>query len=160
MTVDVRAALPAEAAVVAKLHELCLGEAWQADSVGRLMALPGAFALFAVPAERPAAEPVGFILCVPSPPALDIAAMGVVPPRRRSGVGARLLDAAMARARDGGAAALLLEVADDNSAALSLYRGRGFVRAGVRRGYYRRVDGNRDAVVLRRSLLIGTSSGE
>lgn len=160
MTVVVRPARPAEAAVVAALHETCLGEAWQVDSVARLMALPGAFALFAVPADRPVAPPEGFVLCVPSPPMLDIAAIGVVPHRRRRGLGGLLLDAAVDTARAGGSEALLLEVADDNAAALALYRRHGFVCAGVRRDYYRRADGNRDAIVLRRSLMSDTSSGE
>lgn len=160
MTAEIRRAGPAEAAAIAALHEACLGEAWQADSVARLMALPGAFALLATPAGAGVPEPVGFVLCVPSPPSVDIAAIGVLPRRRRTGIGGRLLDAAVETARAGGAAALLLEVADDNAAALALYRRRGFVRAGLRRGYYRRPDGIRDAVVLRRLLLIDANSAE
>jgi ribosomal-protein-alanine N-acetyltransferase len=145
-----------DAAVIAALHERCLGESWQADSVARLLALPGAFALVA--AAPPPAGPVGFILCVPSPPDIDIAALGVLPDRRRTGLGGRLLDAAVALARAGGAASLMLEVADDNAAALALYRGRGFAPAGRRPGYYRGPEGRRDALVLRLALLPGASS--
>jgi ribosomal-protein-alanine N-acetyltransferase len=112
------------------------------------MVLPGAFALVAVVAD----DPVGFVLCVSSPPDVDIAAIGVLPARRRAGIGRRLLDAAIATARAGGAAAVMLEVADDNAAARALYRGRGFARVGRRPGYYRRPAAARDAVVLRLQL--------
>jgi ribosomal-protein-alanine N-acetyltransferase len=139
-----------EAAVIAALHQQCLGEAWQVDSVARLLALPGTVALVATLASTDA--PAGFILCVPSPPDLDVAAIGVLPTHRRAGLGGRLLDAAIEAAHAAGAAALMLEVADDNPAALALYRGRGFVPTGRRRDYYRRPEGRRDALVLRRSL--------
>ncbi len=157
VAVTLQPAGAADAAVIAALHERCLGEAWQAASVARLLALPGAFALIA--AAPPPAGPVGFILCVPSPPDIDVAAIGVLPDRRRAGLGGRLLDAAVAMARAGGAASLMLEVADDNAAALALYHRRGFVPAGRRPGYYRGPEGRRDALVLRLALLPDANSG-
>ncbi|WP_254453743.1 hypothetical protein [Siccirubricoccus sp. G192] len=56
----------------------------------------------------------------------------------------------MAAARARGAAAMFLEVAAGNPAALALYRGLGFDRVGQRRRYY--PDGS-DALVLRRDLV-------
>jgi len=44
-------------------------------------------------------------------------------------------------------------VAEDNAAAVALYEGEGFERAGVRRRYYARPGGPpQDALVLRRAL--------
>jgi ribosomal protein S18 acetylase RimI-like enzyme len=40
----------------------------------------------------------------------------------------------------------------DNSAALSLYTGRGFIPVGHRRNYYRQAGRRGDALVLRREL--------
>jgi len=40
----------------------------------------------------------------------------------------------------------------DNSAALSLYTGRGFIPVGSRRNYYRQANRRDDALMLRRVL--------
>jgi ribosomal-protein-alanine N-acetyltransferase len=58
------------------------------------------------------------------------------------------LQAAIARARELGAEAMLLEVGTDNPAALALYAGLGFAKVGMRKGYYH----GRDALVLRLPL--------
>lgn len=55
-----------------------------------------------------------------------IAGMGVVPEARRRGVGRRLMTAAMAGTRAVGLRYLVLEVVEQNSPALELYRGLGF----------------------------------
>ncbi|GAA3534298.1 hypothetical protein AFL01nite_06090 [Aeromicrobium flavum] len=68
---------------------------------------------------------------------------------RREGVGSRLLQAAEDAARGKGADRLLLEVADDNAAALALYRRAGYREAGRRRSYYR---SGADAVLMERPL--------
>lgn len=69
---------------------------------------------------------------------------------RGRGHGARLLRHHLARVRQAGATALLLEVAADNAAALRLYRGMGFEEFGRRKGYYPGRDGTRrDAVTMR-----------
>lgn len=146
---------PEAAALVAALHARCLGEAsgdaWGAESIARLLALPGGFALVATE-PGPDAAPAGFVLCLAADPAVDIAALGVLPEHRRRGIGAALVAAAARSARTAGAEALLLEVAADNAAAIALYRGCGFAPAARRRDYYRRPGGRCDALVLRRPL--------
>jgi [ribosomal protein S18]-alanine N-acetyltransferase len=69
---------------------------------------------------------------------------------QRHGVGRALLDALLARARDLGAAAVLLEVAVDNEPAQKLYESYGFDGVGVRKGYYQ--PSNTDALVMRLDL--------
>jgi len=59
------------------------------------------------------------------------------------GLGRRLLDALVARARELGAQRVLLEVRVDNDPAIHLYESSGFRRLGRRRGYYQ--PGNVDA---------------
>jgi [ribosomal protein S18]-alanine N-acetyltransferase len=68
---------------------------------------------------------------------------------RRTGLASELLDAVVGLARAGGADRLLLEVREDNAAALAFYAARDFVEVDRRRRYYR--DGA-TAVVMRRSL--------
>lgn len=67
---------------------------------------------------------------------------------RRQGLGSRLLEEILSRARAGGAARIFLEVRPSNSPALELYTKRGFQTLGVRQRYYKAKDGNEDAVVL------------
>lgn len=75
---------------------------------------------------------------------------------RGRGLAAMLLDRHAERVRRAGAAAHFLEVAADNAAALALYRGRGFVEIGRRKGYYPSNDGRsatpRDALTMRRDI--------
>jgi ribosomal-protein-alanine N-acetyltransferase len=59
-----------------------------------------------------------------------------------------LLEAVLEVARLRGAAAIFLEVREDNEAARALYAQAGFTEAGRRQGYYSGVDG----LVLRRNL--------
>jgi ribosomal-protein-alanine N-acetyltransferase len=68
------------------------------------------------------------------------------------GFGARLLRHAMRVAKTLGARTLLLEVRPSNTRALELYRHFGFVRIGVRKGYYPADSGREDAVVLVHTL--------
>jgi ribosomal-protein-alanine N-acetyltransferase len=86
----------------------------------------------------------------------EIGNLAVHADARRQGVGARLLDAAIAAVRKARVDALYLEVRDSNAAARALYASRGFAEVGRRREYYRRP--KEDALVLRLELS-GAASG-
>ena len=75
----------------------------------------------------------------------DVMTIAVVERARGTGLGRRLLEELVARARSAGAQRLLLEVRADNEPARGLYAARGFVELQTRRGYY--PDGV-DALVL------------
>jgi ribosomal-protein-alanine N-acetyltransferase len=79
----------------------------------------------------------------------DVTRVAVDGDRRRAGIGTRLLDALVDHARRTGLGALLLEVADSNSAAIGLYERHGFTPIDRRVGYY--PDGS-DAIVMRKDL--------
>ena len=68
---------------------------------------------------------------------------------RRRGLATSLLEEVVALARSGGADRLLLEVREDNAAALAFYAARGLAEIDRRPRYYR--DGG-TAVVMRREL--------
>ena len=75
------------------------------------------------------------------------------PDARRQGLGRACLAAYEAEARARGADIAFLEVAEDNTAALALYRAAGYEQAARRTGYYARHDGTRcDALILRKAL--------
>lgn len=82
----------------------------------------------------------------------DVMTVAVGPDRRGSGLGRLLLEHLLQRARQRGAARVMLEVRADNTAARSLYQRAGFTVLHTRRGYYR---GGIDALVMRKEVTAG-----
>ncbi|MCM2131673.1 GNAT family N-acetyltransferase [Larsenimonas rhizosphaerae] len=83
----------------------------------------------------------------------------VAPDVRRQGIARLLVQTAITRSAALGKERLLLEVRAGNQAAISLYEGMGFVRDGVRPGYYPCAGGQReDAVLMSYPLLTDTTS--
>ncbi len=88
-------------------------------------------------------------------PALDevhLLNLTVAPPCQRFGFGWRMLEAMAENSRGYGARTMLLEVRPSNDAAQKMYARYGFVRIGMRRGYYPARNGREDAIVMRVSL--------
>lgn len=131
------------------LHRACFPEdPWDLAAMTDILRMPGCFGGVA----WSPAEPVGFALALALGEESEILTLGVVPAKRRVGIGAALLDSVCAAARRGGARSVVLEVAADNNAARALYAGRGFVAVGRRPDYYRRRRLPIDALVLRLGL--------
>jgi ribosomal-protein-alanine N-acetyltransferase len=85
----------------------------------------------------------------------DVMTLAVAPEAQGTGLGAELLELMASRAREAGAAYLLLEVRDDNEPAKALYARAGFEVVTVRRRYYQ--PGDVDALVMR--LRLGDGKG-
>ncbi len=66
----------------------------------------------------------------------EITNVAVAEASRGRGVGGALVDTALLRARARGIRSAVLEVRVSNAPAIRLYESRGFVRQGVRRGFY------------------------
>lgn len=66
----------------------------------------------------------------------DLLRIAVHPTRRRQMIAGRLLAVGIDWSRSRGAGRVLLEVRDDNTGGLALYRGRGFVPISRRPDYY------------------------
>ncbi|MGI9413027.1 MAG: ribosomal protein S18-alanine N-acetyltransferase [Hyphomicrobiales bacterium] len=134
---------------LARLHGECFATPWPASDFARLLAMPGAFSIIA----RDGNATAGFILARGAGDEAEIITLGVAQPFRRRGIASRLLERAADRLRADGAVALFMEVAQDNEAAVGLYRMNGFETVGSRPAYYRAPDGTRsDAVVMKRQL--------
>jgi ribosomal-protein-alanine N-acetyltransferase len=136
-------ATPAHAAVLAAIHAAAFPprEAWGCDAISLQLAMPGVFGLL---------DPRGgMLLARVTADEAEVLTLAVAPPRRRQGIAAALLRAALAGARARGARAMLLEVSVNNAAARTLYAQAGFVEMGRRPRYY--ADGA-DALILRAEL--------
>jgi len=73
-------------------------------------------------------------------------------PWRGRGIGRALLRRMIEDARAGGNEVAFLEVRPSNLKAIALYESMGFLRIGLRRGYYQAVGGREDAYVYRLDL--------
>jgi ribosomal-protein-alanine N-acetyltransferase len=145
----VRTAAPRDAQSLAALHARAFDHPWLVTAIADLLSGEGVIGLMA----EDATGPLGFVLARVVAGEAEILTIAVDPSHRRSGLGGYLLAAASDLATQQGGEALFLEVSVDNQAALALYDQAGFVRVGLRRGYYSGADGRTvDALVLRRNL--------
>jgi ribosomal-protein-alanine N-acetyltransferase len=71
---------------------------------------------------------------------------------RTAGVGRRLMDFLLERARAAEMRDVFLEVRPSNPVAIRLYESLGFARVGVRKAYYQATGGREDAWVYRLAL--------
>ncbi len=156
MDVDLGPAGAAHAAVVAGLHARCFASPWDAESVARVLATPGAGALIARDSRG---APLAFAIYRVAADEAEVLSLATLPEFRRRGIAARVLGAALSAAAEGGARRAYLEVAADDPAALGLYRAAGFEDLGRRPGNYRRGPGAAvDALILGRSLAASAPS--
>jgi [ribosomal protein S18]-alanine N-acetyltransferase len=141
---------PGAAAPLAAMHRACFpDDPWDADALERILGLSGGFGYLA----WQDVNPVGFILARDLGDEAEILSLGVLPAWRRRGIGRALLAAVFAAAAARHSGAVVLEVATDNEAARRLYAASGFVPAGRRPRYYRRIQGTADALILRRDTI-------
>ncbi len=145
LAVTIAEAAPAQLAELVAIERSCFTDPWSERALGDAVDNPQILTLVATEPERGAV--VGYVVAWFVLDEGDIANVAVAEEWRGRGVGAALLDAALARARARGVGALHLEVRASNAVARALYASRGFVEVGRRRGYYRRPP--EDAIVLR-----------
>jgi len=125
---------PFDLELLAGMHAACFEDCWNATAFGSLLSTPGSFGLLA----ESQGEPAGFLVGRAAADEGEVLTFGVMPEHRRRGVGRGLLAAGREELARRGVHRLFLEVAEDNAAAVALYRACGFRPAGRRPGYYRR----------------------
>ena len=145
-------ATPADAPAMASAHAQAFDSPWDEMDFEDLLDSPGIFG-FVVRGE----DPAGVLICRAIGGEAEILTVGVAPWARRQGVGLALMTAAIIAARTARAQDMFLEVDVANASAIGLYERLGFVRAGLRRGYYDRGPAGRaDALVMRLDLTSGS----
>ena len=147
--VTLRRAMLGDLREIAAIEQLSFSDPWSKQSFAKLLDGPAHF----VVAERPFAGQrvvAGYVVAWVVVEEAEIANIAVAPGARRLGIGALLLDDAIAAAAARGARAIFLEVRRSNVPAQALYASRGFREVGCRRGYYR--NPVEDALILRRDI--------
>ena len=91
----------------------------------------------------------GYLLATIIDDEAEILSIGVMPDRQSQGVGKRLLQRFFDYGASRNMAKALLEVAEDNVAALELYRDFGFAEFGRRKDYYKQGNQKIDAITMK-----------
>lgn len=133
---------------VAAIERRSFADPWSAGSFRALFGNPVVH--FAVAEDPVTGRIFGYVVGWAVADEAEIANLAVADEARGAGVGARLLDHAIAAARQRSCRVVFLEVRESNVAARALYASRGFEVAGRRSKYYRKPV--EDALVLRRGL--------
>ncbi len=126
------------------------GEAWTRSQLAGILPMSGVALILARSSDGK--EMIGFSLTRTVADESELLLIAVLPDRQRHGVGGRLLDDFVERARNDGVERVHLEVRDGNPA-INMYRDAGFSTVGRRRNYYHGRDGSRfDAITLAHKL--------
>jgi ribosomal-protein-alanine N-acetyltransferase len=126
------------------------GEAWTRSQCAGILPMTGVALMLA--RDPATGSTVGFSLSRTVADESELLLLAVLPEHHRRGIGGRLLEDFMNRARDQGVRRVHLEVRDGNPA-VEMYRAAGFTAIGRRRNYYHGADGNRfDALTLLQEL--------
>ena len=141
-----RAACGADVGAVLEIEHAAFGDPWSRSAFVDLIGDPRVAFLIA----DVAGDVRGYVVAWYVLDEGEIGSLAVHGSARRQGIGARLLDGAIAAVRASDVDSLYLEVRDSNAAARALYASRGFAEVGRRREYYRRP--KEDALVLRLDL--------
>ena len=91
----------------------------------------------------------GYLLATIIDDEAEILSIGVMPDRQSQGVGKRLLQRFFDYGASRNMAKALLEVAEDNVAALELYRDFGFAEFGRRKDYYKQGNQKIEAIMMK-----------
>lgn len=147
--VTVRAATVDDVPRIHELETVAFSDPWTPDSFRSMIAQP---LVIATVAEQGGGI-VGYCIAWAIGDEAELVNLCVAPAVRGTGLGGRLLDDLLASLDTRGGATVYLEVRDSNEAAQALYRGRGFLASGRRKGYYRHPA--EDAVIMRRARAVG-----
>lgn len=143
-----------DCATVADMHGQRFARPWSEQEVVSLLTQPGVFGFCALQTNAFFSRPLGgFVLAREAAGEAEILTIAVSEKFGRTGLGWRLMQAALREAFDRGAESMFLEVEETNSAAIGLYRRLAFEQVARRPAYYAAADGTRSAaLVMKRDL--------
>jgi ribosomal-protein-alanine N-acetyltransferase len=144
----------ADCRAAAELHGQRFSRQWNDGEISGLLLQQGVFGFVALQTNAFFSRPMGgFVLSREVAGEAEILTIAVSEKVGRTGLGWRLMQAALREASERGAETMFLEVEENNVAAVTLYRRLGFLQVARRPAYYAASDGTRSAaLVMRRDL--------
>ncbi len=140
---------PDDAVEAAKVHAASMNDPWSAASISQSLENSNVLGLGVE--EEGALLGFGLISIIAGE--AEVLTLAVDPRFHRKGVARRLLSRLISSCAERGVGRVMLEVAEDNHPAISLYNNENFKRDGVRRGYYTSGRSNPvDAILMSRTL--------
>lgn len=146
--VVVGTALPSDAPALVHLHGTCFARGWDVESIRQFLGDPACIVRLARHSSEAAVQ--GFLICRASGGEAEILTLAVAPDVRGQGIGLALWQAAREDLQARGVARVVLEVGEENAAALALYRKLGFREVGRRKGCYQEAssESRRDGLIM------------
>jgi [ribosomal protein S18]-alanine N-acetyltransferase len=145
MRIRIRDASNRDLPQVIEIERLAFDNPWSRDSFLRELSLPFSRTIVAVTSDGITEAIVGYLCRWLVADECHILNVAVHPTMRRGGIGARLMDDAVAEAKREKARFVTLEVRRSNVAARSLYRKMSFEERRLRKNYY---GSGEDAIVM------------
>jgi ribosomal-protein-alanine N-acetyltransferase len=145
MAIHIRDASARDLLRIVEIEQLAFPTPWSLGAFRRELTLPLSRLTVAVSGEDRTAPPDGFLCRWLVADECHVLNVAVHPDHRRFGLGARLLGATIAEARQKSAEVVTLEVRRSNLAARRLYRKFDFEERRLRRHYY---GPGEDAIVM------------
>jgi [ribosomal protein S18]-alanine N-acetyltransferase len=145
MAIHIRDASARDLLRIVEIEQLAFPTPWSLNAFRRELTLPFSRLMVAVSGDDRAAPPDGFLCRWLVADECHVLNVAVHPDHRRFGLGARLLGATIAEARQKSADVVTLEVRRSNLAARRLYRKFYFEERRLRRHYY---GPGEDAIVM------------
>ncbi|MBR6360163.1 MAG: ribosomal protein S18-alanine N-acetyltransferase [Clostridia bacterium] len=132
MDFEIRPMLACDTAGVENIEKECFSSPWKYDDLLYHAGNRDSHFLVAVKGE----EIAGYIGVIETAGEAYITNIAVLPAFRRQGLAKALLNSAADGAKERECEFITLEVRESNFAAISLYEGAGFMKAGVRKNFY------------------------
>lgn len=139
---NIRRAMPADAAAIAAAEAEIFSDAWAERAVCDTISTEGAMCYVAERDGKLVAYIIGRVIA----PEGEIYRIATLPEHRGRGIAYRLLDYAYKTELGNGLETLFLEVRKENAPARALYRSYGFGEVGMRKNYYKNPDD--DAIIM------------
>lgn len=137
---------PLPATYFAEIHRLAFADKrpWSAQEIEEVMTAPTSICI---------SMAKGFVLSRVIACEGEILTIAIEPPWQNQGLGGTLLTLALEEMKNQGAQEVFIEVKKDDSRLVQFYQTHGFDEIALRRGYYRRSNGQLvDALIMRRHL--------
>ncbi len=132
---------------LAVMHAACFERSWSVSDFQSLLGLPTTIGWI---------TDTSFLVCSHVLDEMEILTIGVLPFARHRGIASSLLSQLFIYAADRRVRRIFLEVAVNNTPALSLYQKAGFRQTGCRRGYYQMSGKTVDALCLTKDIPSGS----